>query len=137
MNLFHQLTKMANVYYMIICLLQMIDAISITGGLPTNAPPLAFVIFVSMVKDFFEDRVRQKSDQAENDKLTQVQDYGRGWRTVKWRDVKVGNVVKVMENEMIPADMVILATASNNVCYVETKDIDGETNLKHKVVPSG
>lgn len=38
---------------------------------------------------------------------------------------------------MIPADMVILATASNNVCYVETKDIDGETNLKHKVVPSG
>lgn len=36
----------------------MIDAISITGGLPTNAPALAFVIFVSMVKDFFEDRVR-------------------------------------------------------------------------------
>lgn len=137
MNLFHQLTKMANVYYMIICLLQMIDAISITGGLPTNAPPLAFVIFVSMVKDFFEDRVRQQSDQAENNKLSQVYDYGHGWRTVKWRDVKVGNVVKVMENEMIPADMVILATASNNVCYVETKDIDGETNLKHKVVPSG
>lgn len=38
---------------------------------------------------------------------------------------------------MIPADMVILATASKNVCYVETKDIDGETNLKYKVVPSG
>jgi hypothetical protein len=40
----------------------MIKPISISGGLPTNAPPLLFVIFVCMVKDFIEDRVRQKSD---------------------------------------------------------------------------
>jgi len=40
----------------------MIKPISISGGVPTNAPPLIFVILVSMVKDFLEDRVRQKSD---------------------------------------------------------------------------
>jgi hypothetical protein len=62
MNTFHQLTKMANVYFIIICCLQMIKPISISGGVPTNALPLLFVIFVSMVKDFVEDRVRQKSD---------------------------------------------------------------------------
>ena len=69
--------------------------------------------------------------------MTQVLEGQEEWRIVKWRDVKVGDVVKVKENEMIPADMVILSTASNNVCYVETKDIDGETNLKHKIAPSG
>jgi hypothetical protein len=35
-------------------------------------PPLLFVILVSMVKDFFEDRVRQKSDAEENNKMTDV-----------------------------------------------------------------
>ena len=58
LNFFYQLCKAANIYFIIICLLQMIPSISISGGLPTNAPPLLFVIFVSMVKDFFEDRVR-------------------------------------------------------------------------------
>ena len=69
--------------------------------------------------------------------MTQVLEGQDEWRIVKWRDVKVGDVVKVKENEMIPADMVILSTAFNNVCYVETKDIDGETNHKHKIAPSG
>jgi hypothetical protein len=48
----------------------MIPAISITGGSPTNLPPLIFVMAVSAVKDFFEDRVRQKSDAEENDRPT-------------------------------------------------------------------
>ena len=50
LNLFHQLTKIANIYFIIICCLQMIKPISISGGVPTNAPPLLFVIFVSMLK---------------------------------------------------------------------------------------
>ena len=44
----------------------MIPQITVSGGAPTNAPPLMFVMFVSMVKDFFEDRTRQNSDAEEN-----------------------------------------------------------------------
>lgn len=49
--------------------------------------------------------------------------------------MKVGDVLKVNENESFSADIVILHTSEDNVCYVETKNIDGEANLKHKAAP--
>ena len=66
LNILHQLSKGANIYYIIIIVMQMVKPISITGGSPTNLPPLALLIAVSMVKDFIEDRRRQKSDSREN-----------------------------------------------------------------------
>ena len=57
------------------------------------------------------------------------------WQVVKWKDVKVGQVVKVLENEFLPVDIIITRTSSDNVCYIETKNLDGETNLKHKSAP--
>ncbi|KAG7663499.1 DNF1 [[Candida] subhashii] len=50
-----------------------------------------------------------------------------------WKDVKVGDVLRIYNNDEIPADLVILATSDeDNCCYVETKNLDGETNLKVK-----
>ena len=44
--------------------------------------------------------------------------------------------MKVKKNEFFPADIIVLATsAPKNICYVETKNLDGETNLKHKIAP--
>lgn len=31
--------------------------------------------------------------------------------------------------------LVVKSTEDEGVCYVETKNLDGETNLKHKNVP--
>ena len=53
----------------------------------------------------------------------------------KGRDVKVGDVIMVAENEYFPVDLIILRTSADNVCYIETKNLDGETNLKHKQAP--
>lgn len=48
-----------------------------------------------------------------------------------WKNVRVGDFVRVHNNEEIPADLIILATSdSDGACYVETKNLDGETNLK-------
>jgi len=45
--------------------------------------------------------------------------------------VKVGNIVKVNNDEFIPADLVVLnSSGAKGVFYVETKGLDGETNLK-------
>ncbi|KAK6462940.1 phospholipid transporting ATPase [Scheffersomyces coipomensis] len=50
-----------------------------------------------------------------------------------WKNVKVGDMVRIYNNDEIPADVVILATSDeDNCCYVETKNLDGETNLKVK-----
>ncbi|KAJ6501941.1 hypothetical protein C8R45DRAFT_1209601 [Mycena sanguinolenta] len=61
-----------------------------------------------------------------------------GWRTVLWEDVRVGDFVKIVDDEPLPADILICATSEDeNVAFVETKNLDGETNLKsRRAVPS-
>jgi phospholipid-translocating ATPase len=55
------------------------------------------------------------------------------WRKALWEDIRVGDFIKVMDNEPIPADMLICATSEDeNVAFVETKNLDGETNLKSR-----
>lgn len=49
--------------------------------------------------------------------------------------MKLGDVLKIKENEPFAADIIILKTSKDNVCYIETKNLDGETNLKHKCAP--
>jgi phospholipid-translocating ATPase len=48
-----------------------------------------------------------------------------------WKSVQVGDFVRLYNNEEIPADVVVISTSSDDgACYVETKNLDGETNLK-------
>ncbi|KAF8582656.1 phospholipid-translocating P-type ATPase [Ramaria rubella] len=55
------------------------------------------------------------------------------WKRTIWEDVRVGDFVKVRNNESIPADILICATSEDeNVAFVETKNLDGETNLKSR-----
>ena len=67
-NGFLQFSKMANIYFLFICVLQCIPNISVTQGSPTTLAPLAFVVIVSMVKDLFEDIKRKSSDKEENER---------------------------------------------------------------------
>ena len=53
------------------------------------------------------------------------------WERTLWKKLEVGDIVLLRENEQVPADIVVLATSdADNVCYLETKNLDGETNLK-------
>jgi phospholipid-translocating ATPase len=43
----------------------------------------------------------------------------------------VGDIVLLRDNEQVPADIIVLSTSdADNLCFVETKNLDGETNLK-------
>lgn len=44
-----------------------------------------------------------------------------------------GNIIKIKQNEFFPADLIILKTSDpKGACFIETKNLDGETNLKFK-----
>lgn len=89
-----------------------------------------------MLKDAFEDYKRNKSDNEENFKATKVYRSRTGtFEDVAWKDLKPGCIVKISEDEAIPADICLLKSSdAKGGLYIETKNLDGETNLKNKYV---
>jgi len=59
------------------------------------------------------------------------------WSAVQWRDIRVGDIVKLKRDDPVPADIALLyASGEDGVAYVETVALDGETNLKAKQAPA-
>jgi phospholipid-translocating ATPase len=53
------------------------------------------------------------------------------WERTLWKKLEVGDIVLLRENDQVPADIVVLSTSDpDGLCYLETKNLDGETNLK-------
>jgi len=133
-DLFVQFTKMANFYFLILTLLELVPKISSDGGFESMLLPLCFVVGVSMIKDIFEDRKRYLGDKEENNRTVNYIPRGTNeFITKTSSDIQVGCIVRVKENEFFPCDLLLLNSAiPKGICYVETKSLDGETNLKHK-----
>jgi len=44
----------------------------------------------------------------------------------KWKKLKVGNIIKVLKNEILPADILIIKSSNvNGFCYLQTTNLDG------------
>lgn len=111
----------------------MIPEITISNGAPANLPPLAFILIVTAMKDLFEDLKRHRSDTSENNKPVERLNQNGTLEKVRWLDLRVGDIIKIKKDEYFPADVMILRTSeTKNDCYIETKNLDGETNLKNK-----
>jgi magnesium-transporting ATPase (P-type) len=125
------------VYFILITVLQTIKVVSISGGEPTMLPPLVLVMTISMIKDGYEDYCRHCEDANENNAIcTRFNKDTGAFEKVTWGEVQVGDFIRVAQDEFLPADMVVVrSTEDEGVCYVETKNLDGETNLKNKGVP--
>lgn len=55
-----------------------------------------------------------------------------------WKNVTVGDFIRLSCNEIIPADMVLLfSTDPDGICHIETSGLDGESNLKQRQVVRG
>ena len=151
-QLYAQFSKLANFYFLCVSILQLIPGLSTTGTY-TTIVPLLFFVTLSMAKEGYDDLRRYKLDKAENTSTASVLQadkpivVGSGdssdissmgsnsdtWREVRWKDVRVGDVVKLERDEAAPADLVVLhAKEANGIAYIETMALDGEINLKSK-----
>lgn len=60
------------------------------------------------------------------------------YNKARWKDLCVGDIVHLSNNETVPADILLLKSSeSQGICYIETCDLDGETNLKRRQVVRG
>jgi phospholipid-translocating ATPase len=151
-QLWAQFGKLANFYFLCISILQMIPGLSTTGTYTTIIPLLIFVC-ISMAKEGYDDLRRYRLDREENERMALVlddqaivnadskehrttessMDLERGWATKQWQEIMVGDVVLLHRDCPAPTDLIILhSDDTSGNAYVETKSLDGETNLKLK-----
>ncbi|XP_034945439.1 probable phospholipid-transporting ATPase VA isoform X2 [Chelonus insularis] len=137
-NLLEQFHRVANLYFVFIVLLNWVPAINAFGK-EIAMIPVVFVLGVTAVKDFFEDRRRYASDRRVNNSMCRVyvSEIDR-YAKVAWKDIKVGDVVHLSNNEVVPADILLLRSSDPQGCaFLDTCNLDGETNLKQRQVIRG
>lgn len=110
-NLFEQFSNLANLYFLLVGVFQIIPQFSTTDGNPTMYQPLAFIVFVSALRAAKEDYDMHKADAQRNGFHYSVLRGNEGFKSIESGDIRVGDIVKVGQNNMIPADMLFLGSA--------------------------
>lgn len=135
MFLYEQFSRFSNAYFLIVGIGYTIPAITpvFTAGRFATLWVLAIVVAISGIKEAVEDYNRYLQDKRLNQApATVVGDSERN----KWATVKVGDILKIHDREHLPADLVLVSSSNDDgLAYIETKQLDGESNLKVKVVP--
>jgi phospholipid-translocating ATPase len=195
-QLWFQFSKIANLFFLVIGIVQLIPGLSTTGSFTTILPLLLFLSF-TIAREGYDDFRRYQLDKVDNRKSTRVLstaksggisilpsaflntskeywNFFRGgsssakgmsqaisivtsnqcmdhadvsgpsdtsgaasWVTVLWKDIKVGDIIELKRNDPIPADIVLLhADGRDGIAYIETMELDGETNLKTRRPPT-
>ena len=115
---------------------------NITGFIATYIAPLAFVLFVTMGKEAYDDYKRHLRDKEANsakylilepsgvDTTSHFND-GPHTRSVPSSSIRVGDLILLEKNQRVPADLVLLRTSdSSGTCFIRTDQLDGETDWK-------
>lgn len=138
-NLKEQFGRVANAYFLIIATVVLIGEQTGIFDVSIRSWSMFMTLGIMMgssgVFAAFDDYWRSREDEVTNHRKVLVisaeQTVER--QEVDCQDLRVGSVVYVGEGEAFPADLIILASAhEDGTCYVDTANLDGETNLKCK-----
>lgn len=133
-NLYEQTQRIANFYFICIAVIQLFIETPVSPA--SSILPLLFVIFLTMIKQGYEDYLRHKADREINNRPIEVIDESGLLVTKKSYELVVGDIILICNGDTLPCDIVILSSnESSGECYVTTASLDGETNLKRFYAP--
>ena len=128
--LFNQFKFFYNLFFLLIALSQFVPALKV-GYLFTYIAPLAFVLMITLVKEAVDDIQRFRKDKALNNKKYESLNRDGTWAIKTSAMMKVGDIIKVSQNERFPADCLLLyTTEKNGSVFIRTDQLDGETDWK-------
>ncbi|RAL46890.1 hypothetical protein DM860_005169 [Cuscuta australis] len=130
-SLFEQFRRVANIYFLVVAFVSFSPLAPYTAS--SVLFPLIVVIGATMAKEGVEDWKRRQQDVEANSRKVLVCTSNHGFEETMWKKIQVGQLVKVKKGEYFPADLILLSSNyEDGICYVETANLDGETNLKVK-----
>ncbi|XP_021708877.1 phospholipid-transporting ATPase ID isoform X5 [Aedes aegypti] len=131
LNLLEQFQRLANFYFLCLLILQLIPAISSLTPV-TTAIPLIGVLMLTAIKDAYDDFQRHMSDSQVNNRRSKALRH-RKLVDERWSGVQVGDIIRMDNDQFVAADILLLSSSEpNGLCFIETAELDGETNLKCK-----
>nr|XP_021202672.2 probable phospholipid-transporting ATPase IF isoform X1 [Bombyx mori] len=132
-NLSEQFRRVVNFYFLIVTVIAVVIDSPVSPF--TSIAPLSFMVFVTAVKQGYEDWLRHKTDNKVNNQIVEIV-YKGVIKEVKNSTIAPGTLVRVKRGREVPADLVLLCSAGEKgKCYITTANLDGETNLKTLRVP--
>ena len=132
LNLMQQFRKASNCFFLLNMIVALIPGVSPVFP-ATTIMPLVVVLAVAAARDAYEDFGRYQSDKKANaTPVDMILEGGTTSVTTKVsKDVLAGDIVYLKRGAEIPADCIIISSAiDDGACFVETANLDGETNLK-------
>lgn len=127
--LIEQFSQAMNLYYIFIAILELDQRVAVHNPWTTWGP-LIFIFLLSAMRELYDDYGRKKADRKANSRLITAIVGGK-FQKKQAQSLAVGDIVFLRENDEIPCDLAVLCSSTHNgICYVETSNIDGETNLK-------
>ena len=129
-SLIMQFKRAANIYFLIVTILTFLSFSPVEPA--SMIATFIFVLACTMVKEAIEDYGRYLQDKATNNRLVWKYDKN-GWIKTKCWTLLPGDIIKVEKDEEFSADtLVIKSSNEHGYGFIETKSLDGETNLKEK-----
>ena len=125
------MNNLLSICFLITSILSCIKILS-TKSVSSSLTPFLIVIFIGVLLDLIEELKRYRNDRVTNNTNTLVYK-SQKFRRTKWNEIKIGNLIKVKCDEIIPADLfVIFSSNPEGAFYLQTASLDGETGLKER-----
>jgi len=110
------LRKFTNAFFCVIAALQQIPRLSADGPYAVLLP-LSFITLMEAVKEIYEDIRRNRVDCAINNReverleKTPEDPEESAFRCTTWKNINVGDIVRISNGDYFPADLLLLSTS--------------------------